>query len=149
MKLLFLPLIFLAFGCARNDVAAFWRAGGKYELRLSLTSRPALTAELAPYFNPTVDSATLILGVDSIVAATAYGKVEGDIRHFPVMFQAIGGNYFSATRDREHWTITINPDATDTGLALDGQLSHGVIDGNWVTRSDSRTKGKFHLRPIS
>lgn len=149
MTFRFAALIFLALGCARNDVAAFWRAGGKYELKLSLTNQPTLTPELARYFNPPVDSAILLLSVDSMVAATAYGKVEGDIRHFPVMFQAIGGNYFSATHDRGHWTITINPDATDIGLALDGQLSHGVIDGNWVTRSSSRENGKFHLGPTS
>jgi hypothetical protein len=116
---------------------------------LALTHQPSLTPTQEQYFNPPVDSATLLLSVDSIVAATAYGKVAGDTRHFPVIFQAIGGNHFSATRGREHWTITINPDATDTGLALDGQLSHGVIAGNWVTRSPSRANGKFQIAPTT
>jgi len=142
-----IALILLVLACARNDLSDFWRAGGTYQLVLVLGARPRLIPEQDRYFGPAVDTATLLLTVDSIVAAKAYGKITGDPRHFPVAFHAIGGDRFSATRAREHWTITINPDATDTGLALEGELSHGAIAGNWATRSSSQTNGKFHLAP--
>jgi hypothetical protein len=144
-----IPLGLLALACTRNDVSDVWRAGGKYELKLALSHQPILIPEQQRFFYPAVDSVTLLLSVDSIVAAKAYGKVAGDTRHFPVSFHAVGGDHFSATRSREHWTITINPDATDTGLGLDGQLSHGVIDGNWVTRYSSQANGKFRLAPTT
>src|SRR3954464_15590957 len=115
-----IPLVLLALACARNDVSDVWRAGGKYELKLALSHQPSLIPEQQRHFDPPVNSVTLILSVDSVVAGKAYGKVAGDTRHFPVTFHAIGGDRFSATRGREHWTITINPDANDTGLALDG-----------------------------
>jgi hypothetical protein len=149
MKLRSIPLVVLALACTRNDVADVWRAGGKYELKLALSHQPSLIPELRRSFDPSVDSVTLLLSVDSIVAAKAYGKVTGDTRHFPVSFHAVGGDHFSSTRNREHWTITINPDATDTGLTLEGQLSHGVIGGNWVTRYSSQASGKFHLAPTT
>src|SRR3954471_18335008 len=145
----FIPLGLLALACTRNDVSDVWRAGGKYELKLALSQQPSLTPEQQRFFYPAVDTVTLLLTVDSIVAAKAYGKVSGEGRHFPVSFHAVGGDHFSATRSRERWTITINPDATDTGLALDGQLSHGVIGGNWVTRYPSQTNGKFDLAPTA
>jgi hypothetical protein len=144
-----IPLILLALACTRNDLSDVWRAGGKYELKLALSHQPSLTPELQRYFSPPVDSVTLLLSVDSVVGAKAYGNVAGDTRHFPVSFHAIGGDHFSATRTREHWTITINPDAADTGLALDGQLSHGAIAGNWVTRYSSQSNGKFRLAPTT
>ena len=143
------PLVLLALACTRNDVSAVWRAGGRYKLTLALSSRPTLIPEQQRYSSPPADSATLLLSVDSVVAGKAYGKVVGDARHFPVSFHAVGGDHFSATRSREHWMITINPDATDTGLALDGQLSHGAIAGNWVTRYPSQANGKFHLAPTT
>src|SRR6266853_5229530 len=114
-----IPLILLALACTRNDVSDVWRAGGKYELKLVLSHQPSLTPELERYFSPPVDSVTLLLSVDSVAGAKAYGKVAGDTRHFPVSFHAISGDHFSATHTREHWTITVNPDATDTGLALE------------------------------
>jgi hypothetical protein len=144
-----IPIILFALACRQNEVSAFWRAGGKYQLELVLSARPRLIPEQERYFSPIADSATLFLSVDSVVADKAYGKVIGDTRHFPVMFQAIGGDRFSATRTREHWTITINPHATDTGLALDGELSHGAVAGNWATRSPSQMKGKFRLAPTT
>jgi len=143
------PLVLLALACARNDVSDVWRAGGRYELKLALSQQPRLTPELERYFNPPVDTVTLVLSVDSIVAAKAYGQVGGNARHFPVSFHAIGGDHFSAAHSREHWTITINPDATDTGLVLDGELSHGTIAGNWVTRYPSQANGRFHLAPTT
>jgi hypothetical protein len=149
MKLRSIAFILLALGCTRNDISAFWQVGGKYELKLALSGEPPLTPEQQRYFNPRVDTATLILTVDSIVGSTADGKVAGDTRHFPVSFQAVNRNRFSAVRSREHWAITINPDATDTGLALDGELSHGVIAGKWETRSSSRSRGQFHLAPTT
>jgi hypothetical protein len=144
-----LPLILLVLACARNDVSDFWRAGGEYHLKLVLTDRPSLTPEQERYFNPQVDSVTLLLSVDSIVAAKVYGRVAGDTRHFPVAFHAVGGDHFSATRAREHSTITINPAATDTGLSLDGELSHGAVAGGWTTRSSLQTNGRFRLAPTT
>jgi hypothetical protein len=144
-----IPLVLLALACTRNDVSDVWRAGGRYELKLGLSHQPSLVPEQQRYFNPPVDSVTLLLSVDSVVAGKVYGKVAGETRHFPVSFHAIGGDYFSATRSREHWTITINPDANDTGLALEGQLSHGAIAGNWVTRYSSQSNGKFRLAPTT
>jgi hypothetical protein len=142
-------LVILALACTRNEVSGVWCAGGRYELKLALSRQPSLTPELERYFNPPVDTLTLLLSVDSVVAAKAYGQVGGNARHFPVSFHAIGGDHFSAARNREHWTITINPDATDTGLALDGQLSHGTIAGNWVTRYPSPANGTFDLAPTT
>jgi len=149
MNLRTIPFILFALGCTRNDISAFWQVGGKYELKLTLSDEPRLTPEQERYFNPRVDTATLILNVDSIVGSTAHGKAAGDTRHFPVSFQAVSGNRFSAARSREHWTITINPDATDTGLALDGALSHGMIAGKWETRSSTHSKGQFHVAPTT
>ena len=149
MNFRWMPLILLALGCTRNDVSAFWQVGGKYELKLALSTKPRLTLEQDRYFNPSVDTATLLLSVDSIADSKARGKVATDTRHFPVSFQAIGGNHFLATRGREHWTVTINPDATDTGLVLDGELSHGVIAGNWEARGPTHASGQFHLAPTT
>jgi hypothetical protein len=143
------PLVLFALACTRNDVSDVWRADGRYELTLALSQHPSLTPELARYFNPPVDTVTLLLSVDSVVGAKAYGQVKGNARHFPVSFHAIGGDHFSAARSREHWTITINPDATDTGLILDGELSHGTIAGTWVTRYPSQANGKFYLAPTT
>ena len=143
------PLILFALGCTRNNVSTFWHVGGRYELKLALSTKPRLTPEQERYFNPTVDTATLLLSVDSIADTKTRGKVASDTRHFPVSFQAISGNRFSAARGREHWTITINPDVTDTGLVLDGELSHGVITGNWEARGSPRANGQFHLAPTT
>ncbi len=142
-------LVLSALACTRNDVSDVWHAGGKYELKLALSHQRPSFRNHSGFISPPVDSVTLFLSVDSVVAAKAYGKVAGETRHFPVSFHAIGGDHFSATRSREHWTITINPDATDTGLALDGQLSHGAIAGNWVARYPSQANGKFHLAPTT
>src|SRR6185503_19828759 len=90
------PLVLLALECARNDVSDVWRAGGRYELKLALSQQPRLTPELERYFYPPVDTVTLVLSVDSMLAAQAYGQVGGNARHFPVSLHAIGGDHFSA-----------------------------------------------------
>jgi hypothetical protein len=144
-----IPIILFALACRRNDVSDFWHAGGKYRLELVLSARPRLIPEQERYFSPVADSATLLLSVDSVVSGTAYGSVAGDRRHFPVMFAAVGGDRFLAARSREHWTIAINPQATDTGIALNGELSHGGVAGTWVTRGPSQARGKFRLAPTT
>ena len=143
------PIVLLALACGRNEVSDFWRVGERYRLELALSARPPLIPELERAYSPIAETATLFLSVDSVAGDKAYGTVVGDTRHFPVMFKAVGGDRFSAAHSRERWTITINPHAADTGLALDGELSHGALAGNWVTRSPSQTKGKFRLAPTT
>jgi hypothetical protein len=73
-----IALILLVLACSRNDVSDFWRAGGTYQLVLVLGARPSLIPEQDRHFSPAVDTATLLLTVDSILAAKAYGKIAGE-----------------------------------------------------------------------
>src|SRR4051812_26252204 len=83
MKLRSIPLVMLALACRRTDVSDVWRAGGRYELKLALSHQPSLIPELRRDFDSRIDSVTLLLSVDSVVAGNAYGTVAGDTKAFP------------------------------------------------------------------
>ena len=96
------------------------------------------------------DSATtLVLAVDSVARDTAFGRASGPVRPFPVAFRAVGGDRFVATRDRERWRLRLNSQATDTGLLLSGELSHGRLRGAWGTPYSSSRRGVFAVAPAT
>ena len=132
-----LMLVALALcGCAsRHDVDAFWRPGARY----ALTLRAGGDSTVA-----------LALAVDSVARDTAFGSASaGPVRPFPVAFRAIGGDQFVATRDRERWRLRLNPQVTDTGLLLSGELSHGRLRGAWETPYTSAHRGTFEVAPAT
>ncbi len=141
-------LVFLLVAC-RLKSDEYWRMGGHYHLTLALTVPATLTPERQRYHEPISDSVKLVLTVDSLVRDTVFGRVDGDTRHFPVAFQAIGGGRFIATGRRERWRILINSHATDTGLTLEGDLALNTIRGDWQTRYTSPARGSFALRPAT
>lgn len=139
----------LVAACAPHEPGAFWRPGARYRLILAADGPRTLTPEQARYLAPVSDTAALQLTVDSVARDTAYGRVDGDTRHFPVAFRAVGGDRFIATRERERWRLTVNPHAADTGLALAGERSGGELRGGWETRFPSGGRGRFVLAPAT
>ncbi len=140
--------VFLLAGCTLN-ADRFWRMGTEYHLTLAMTISPTLTPESQRYFEPVSDSATLLLRVDSVARDTIFGRVDGDTRHFPIAFHAVGGDRFIAVSRGERWRIFINSHATDTGLSLVGERAQNRISGDWEPRFPSPARGSFDLRPAT
>jgi hypothetical protein len=120
-------------GCKPRGVEAFWHAAGRYNLVLYGAA----------------DSTTLVLAVDSIARDTVFGSANGASRPFPVALHAVGGDQFIGTRDRERWAIRLNPQVTDTGFLLSGELSNGRLRGGWTPLRTSPARGTFTVAPAT
>jgi len=134
-------------GCGRNRSSDFWLLAKSYHLVLHLSVRPYLTPEREAFFAPVVDSAVLILQVDSVKKDHAFGEYRGDVRHFPVAFTSLGDSTFTSVRSREHWQVTLSGAATDAGLQLTGEQSHETLRGTWQLRSSNPPHGEFTITP--
>ena len=145
MLIVFSTIVVALEGCDRQQARDFWSAGRSYHLVVRLSARPALTPERAAYFAPVADSVELVLQLDSVQQDHAFGTYRGNTRHFPVAFASLDDSTFVSVRSREHWQITLSGDATDSGLELTGEPSHGKLKGTWQVRSSDTPHGDFTI----
>ena len=133
--------------CARDGATEFWRPGETYSLVLVADGPRSQNAAALPPGRELTDTARMRLRVDSVVSGLAYGSADGETVAFGVPFHAVGGDRFVATRRGERWAVSLNPQATDTGLELGGAESDGRLRGSWTPRFPSTARGTFYIEP--
>jgi hypothetical protein len=137
----------LLVGCQRHNASDFWILAKSYRLVVHLSQRPPLSPEREAYFAPVAESAVFILRPDSVRSDRAFGKYQGDTRHFPVDFASMGDSTFVAIRNGEHWETMLSGDRKDAGIQLTGERSHNVVSGTWRSRSPNAAHGDFTMTP--
>lgn len=134
-------------GCERNPTTDFWLLAKSYHLVLHLSARPLVTPGREADVAPMVDSAIVILQVDSVKKDRAFGKYRGELQKFFVAFRSLGDSTFVLAKSGDLWTGTVSGAANDAGLELSGHQGVNVIRGTWRLRSSENTHGEFTIRP--
>ena len=134
--------------CSQADRNDAYAIGSSYRLALHLTTPPHLLPERAAYFAPIVDSAVLILRVDSAARDTVYATFAGELRHFPVVFRSLEDSTVLMAVHNDHITALMSVGSTDAGLELDGTRKHRVVSGTWHSLTQSSAdSGDFTMSP--
>jgi hypothetical protein len=110
-------------GCSAATRTDVFTVGRSYRLTLHLITPVHLIPERAAYFSPLVDSATLILRVDSASHDSLYATFTGQLRHFPVVFRSLGDSSVVIDEHRGHFRALLSVKATDSGMELNGSVS--------------------------
>jgi hypothetical protein len=134
--------------CSPSDQIAAFAVGGSYRLTLHLTSPAHLIPERAANFSPMVDSAILMLRVDSASGDSVFATFSGELRHFPVVFRSIDDSSVVIAEKHGHLTARVSASATDAGLELSGTRKQRVVSGSWRSLTQSSAdSGDFTMRP--
>ena len=140
--------IFGASNCSRADANDGFAIGRAYRLTLHLTTPTHVLRERAAYFAPIVDSAVLLLRVDSAAHDSVYATFSGELRHFPVVFRSLDDSSVVIGENHGHLTALVSARGTDAGLQLSGIRKHDVVSGSWHSLTESSTdSGTFTVRP--
>jgi hypothetical protein len=124
-------------GCSPANRDEMFAVGRSYRLTLHLTTPAHLVPESAAYFSPIVDSARLMLRVDSTSHNRVYATFTGELRHFPVVFRSIDDSAVVIELNRGHIRAWLSVKATDAGMELNGKREHDRLTGTWHTLAQS------------
>jgi hypothetical protein len=116
-------------------------------VRLVVTNRGTITPELRQAIGAIKDTAMVRVRLDSLVRDSVFGVYAADIHALGILAGrgTPAAEIVAGSVGNDRFSIELSPDATDSGVILEGQLSGGSGSGVWHTETSS-TKGSFVVK---
>lgn len=139
----------LGLGCERATPSSeFWRAGERYELRITVDERPVQPSEVPV---PSVDSLRVIIVIDSAAHDSLYGRYEGALDSLGVFTgdQSTSPHLVALRARPDSFTLILAPNVMDAQIFMKGAVRDGVGAGSWRQLAPAAPAGRFRVSKLS